>query len=123
MSTVWVPGATSGNEVGRVHTKEPPTGGRLAAVTTLEDLGRYLHELRDSRGVTQESLSTKAGALIGRKVVRSRISAIENAKREPITEQELRGYMCGLKCAPRHIDQAVAVLRQCMAPDGDSTGS
>jgi transcriptional regulator with XRE-family HTH domain len=123
MSKVWVPGATSGDEVGRVHTKEPDTGGRLAAVTTLEDLGRYLHELRDKAKVTQESLSTKAGALTGHKLSRSRISEIENSKRDPVTEQELRGYMRGLKCAPRHIDQAVTVLRQCTAPDGDSTGT
>jgi hypothetical protein len=84
-------------------------------VITLQDLGRYLQNLRENRRVTQTSLSTKAGAMAGRKIGRSRISEIENAKRDPISERELRVYMVSLKCAPHHIDRMVKVLRQCMA--------
>jgi hypothetical protein len=91
------------------------TGSGLEAITTLEGLGGYLQELRDTRRVTQEGLSTTIGAITGRKIVRSRISEIENATRDPITEQELRAYMRGLKCPHRHIDQAVKVLTQCTA--------
>jgi transcriptional regulator with XRE-family HTH domain len=84
-------------------------------VITLQDLGRYLQNLRENRRVTQASLSTKTGAMAGRKISRSRISEIENAKRDPIAERELRVYMVGLKCAPHHIDRMVKALRQCAA--------
>jgi hypothetical protein len=84
-------------------------------VITLQDLGRYLQNLRENRRVTQASLSTKTGAMAGRKISRSRISEIENAKRDPVSERELRVYMVGLKCAPHHIDRMVKALRQCAA--------
>ncbi|MGH3832696.1 MAG: helix-turn-helix domain-containing protein [Pseudonocardiaceae bacterium] len=89
--------------------------GGFEGIATLEDLGRYLRGLREKRRVTQESLSTRTGALAQRKIARSRISEIENAKRDRVAERELRTYLCGLKCAPRHIDQIVAVLTQCTA--------
>ncbi|MGH7870516.1 MAG: helix-turn-helix domain-containing protein, partial [Candidatus Dormibacteraceae bacterium] len=82
-------------------------------ITTLQDLGSYLQNLRETRRVTQVSLSTRTGALAGRSISRSRISEIENAKRDPVSERELRMYMGGLKCAPHHIDRMVKVLRQC----------
>jgi transcriptional regulator with XRE-family HTH domain len=83
-------------------------------VTTLEDLGRYLQRLRDARRVTQESLSAKtASSITGDKINRSRISEIENARRDRITERELRVYMLALKCTNDHINQIVNALRQC----------
>ncbi|MGH3826477.1 MAG: helix-turn-helix domain-containing protein [Pseudonocardiaceae bacterium] len=95
--------------------------GGVECIATLEDLGRYLRGLRELRRVTQESLSTRTGAFAQRKIVRSRISEIENARRDRVSERELRTYLCGLKCAPRHIDQIVAVLTQCTAtPAGES---
>jgi hypothetical protein len=81
---------------------------------TLQGLAKYLRNLRENRRVTQASLSTKTGAMTGRKISRSRISEIENAKRDPISERELRTYMVGLKCAPHHIDGLVKALRQSM---------
>jgi hypothetical protein len=99
-----------------VRTNEPDVGGGCEAIATLEDLGRYLQELRGKWHVTQESLSTKTGAITDRKISRSRISEIENAKRDRVTERELRVYMRGLKCTPRHIDQVVKALTQCTAP-------
>lgn len=98
-----------------MHTNEPVTGSGFEAITTLEGLGRYLQGLREKRRVTQHSLSTKTGAITHRKLARSRISEIENAKRDRLTERELRTYMQGLKCTPRHIDQVVKVLTQCTA--------
>jgi hypothetical protein len=50
--------------------------------------------------------------MAGRKISRSRISEIENAKRDPVSERELRVYMVGLKCTPHHIDGLVKALRQ-----------
>jgi hypothetical protein len=84
-------------------------------VITLQDLGRYLQNLRENRRVTQTSLSAKTGAMAGRKISRSRISEIENAKRDPISERELRVYMVSLKCAPHHINRMVKALRPCTA--------
>lgn len=98
-----------------MQTNEPDTGSGFEAITTLEELGRYLQGLREKRHVTQHSLSTKTGAITHRKLARSRISEIENAKRDRLTERELRTYMQGLKCTPRHIDQVVKVLTQCTA--------
>jgi hypothetical protein len=99
-----------------VRTNEPDVGGGFEAITTLEGLGRYLQELRGKWHVTQESLSTKTGAITEHKISRSRISEIENAKRDRVTERELRVYMRGLKCTPRHIDQVAKALTQCTAP-------
>lgn len=82
-------------------------------VTTLQGLGKYLQGLRESVRVTQTSLSVKTGAMAGRKISRSRISEIENAKRDRVSERELRVYMAGLRCAPHHIDRMIKVLRQC----------
>ncbi len=91
-------------------------------VSTLQGLGRYLQNLRESMRVTQMSLSTKTGAMAGRKISRSRISEIENAKRDRVSERELCVYMVGLKCAPHHIDRMVKVLRQCtVTPPREST--
>lgn len=98
-----------------VQMNESVAEGGFEGIATLEDLGRYLRELREKRRVTQESLSTRTGAIAQRKIARSRISEIENAKRDRVAERELRTYLCGLKCAPRHIDQIVAVLAQCTA--------
>lgn len=103
------------------------------AVTTLEDLGRYLQQLRESKHVTQTSLSAKAAAIAGYRISRSRISEIENARRDRVTERELRAYLLGLKCADRHIDQMVKTYRQCTTsaalasinsatPTSDTTG-
>jgi transcriptional regulator with XRE-family HTH domain len=113
-------GATSSDEVIRVRTNEPdPASGGLETVTTLEDLGRFLRELRDKRHVTQEGLT----AHTGRKIARSRISEIENARRDPVTERELRVYLTGLKCAVRDIEQVVTVLTRCTAtPARESRG-
>jgi transcriptional regulator with XRE-family HTH domain len=106
-----------------VQTNELDAGDGLEAITTLEDLGGYLQKLREKRRVTQESLSTKTGAIVGRKIARSRISEIENAKRDRVTEQELRVYMRGLKFTPRHIAQVVKVFTQCTAtPVRESPG-
>ena len=99
-----------------MRTNELDAGGGFEVIATLEDLGRYLQELRGKWHVTQESLSTKTGAITERKISRSRISEIENAKRDRVTERELRVYMRGLKCAPHHIDQVVKALTQCTAP-------
>lgn len=93
-----------------MHTDQPDTSSGLETITTLKDLGQYLQGLR-AEHVTQLGLATRSGHKIGR----SRISAIENAQREPVTEYELRVYMRGLKCAPPHIDQAVDVLKRCTA--------
>ncbi len=106
-TTVHITGHATG------HTAGPDAGGGCEAITTFEDLGRHLQGLRVTWRVTQESLSTKTGAITERKISRSRISEIENAKRDPVTERELRVYMRGLKCTPRHIDQVVKVLTQC----------
>lgn len=103
----------TGHATGQGHTAGPDAGGGCEAITTFEDLGRHLQGLRVKWRVTQESLSTKTGAITERKISRSRISEIENAKRDPVTERELRVYMRGLKCTPRHIDQVVKVLTQC----------
>lgn len=103
------------------------------AVTTLEDLGRYLQQLRESKHVTQTGLSAKAAAISGYRISRSRISEIENARRDRVTERELRVYLLGLKCADRHIDQMVKTFRQCTTsaalvsinsatPTSDATG-
>ncbi|MBV8539424.1 MAG: helix-turn-helix transcriptional regulator [Pseudonocardiales bacterium] len=111
-----------------VQTNEPATGDGFEAITTLDGLGRHLRGLREKWHVTQESLSTRTGAVTGRKIPRSRISEIENAKRDWVTERELRAYMRGLKCTPRHIDQVVTVLTQCTAtpakepPTGPDSG-
>jgi transcriptional regulator with XRE-family HTH domain len=97
----------------RIHPETDKGGINIgSAVVTLQDLGRYLRNLRENKRVTQVSLSTKAGAMAGRKISRSRISEIENAKRDPISERELRMYMVGLKCTPHHIDGLVKALRQ-----------
>jgi transcriptional regulator with XRE-family HTH domain len=82
-------------------------------VATVQGLGQYLRTLRESRHVTQAGLSTKAGAMAGCAISRSRISEIENARRDRVSERELRMYMAGLKCAPHHVDQMVKALRQC----------
>lgn len=97
-----------------MQTNEPDTGS-FKAITTLEDLGRYLQKLRKKRHVTQESLSMRTAAIAGRKIARSRISEIENAKRDQVTKDELRAYMHGLRCTPRHIDHVTEVLRHCTA--------
>jgi transcriptional regulator with XRE-family HTH domain len=81
--------------------------------TTLQDIGTYLQNLRENMRVTQASLSTKTGAMAGHKISRSRISEIENAKRDRVSERELRVYMIGLKCTPHHINRMVKVLREC----------
>lgn len=115
----------------RIHEQTDKADcGSACDVTTLEELGRYLQKLRENRRVTQTSLSTKTGAIAGYKISRSRISEIENARRDRIAERELRGYLLGLKCTPRHIDQMVKALRQCTAtrpwkssPDPTSTSS
>lgn len=112
-----------------VQTNVPDAGDGSEVITTLEDLGRYLQELREKRHVTQASLSAKTGAITGRQITRSRISEIENAKRDQVAERELRGYMLGLKCTRRHIDQMVKARNQCTATppkesaDLDSTSS
>lgn len=95
------------------HKTDKIDTGEHLEVTTLQGLGRYLKGLRENMGVTQTSLSVRTGAMFGRKISRSRISEIENAKRDRVSERELRMYMVGLKCAPHHIDRAVKVLRQC----------
>ena len=93
-----------------VRTDEAdPTSGGPDTITTLEELGTYLRGLRDSKRVTQEGLT----AHTGRKIARSRISEIENARRDPVTERELRAYLMGLKCTPRDIEQLVTVLTRC----------
>lgn len=104
------------------HERNKTDTERHFEVTTLQGLGRYLQNLRESMRVTQTSLSTRTGARAGRKISRSRISEIENAKRDRVSERELRVYMVGLKCAPHHIDRMVTVLRQCtVTPPGESS--
>jgi Helix-turn-helix domain len=95
----------------RVGTDKPDDEDGFVGATPHE-FGRYLQRLRESRGVTQTSLSTKTGAMAGHKISRSRISEIENAKRDRVSERELRVYMMGLKCTPQHINRMVTVLRQ-----------
>ena len=109
-ATLRTPGLAWSNEVVGVRTDEPaPASGGPDTITTLEELGTYLRGLRDSKRVTQEGLT----AHTGRKIARSRISEIENARRDPLTERELRAYLMGLKCTPRDIEQLVIVLTRC----------
>jgi transcriptional regulator with XRE-family HTH domain len=84
-------------------------------VKTLEDFGRQLQQLRERKHVTQTSLSARVAAIAGYRISRSRISEIENARRDRITERELRVYMLGLRCTHGHIDQMMKALRQCVA--------
>lgn len=84
-------------------------------VMTLEDFGRRLQQLRESKHVTQTSLSARVAAIAGYRISRSRISEIENARRDRITERELRVYMLGLRCTHGHLDQMMKALRQCVA--------
>jgi hypothetical protein len=92
-----------------------------SGISTLQDLGRYLHNLREKMRVTQASLSTKTGAMTGRAISRSRISEIENAKRDPVSERELRVYMIGLKCTSHHTDRMAKALRHCtMTPSRET---
>jgi transcriptional regulator with XRE-family HTH domain len=103
-----------------IQTDKSDTGTGCP-VTTLEDLGRYLQRLRESRHVTQESLSAKTEAITGDKINRSRISEIENARRDRITERELRVYMLALKCTHDHINQIVnAVRKRTRSPQRES---
>lgn len=96
-----------------LYQNTPTTGECIDSITTVEDLGRYLQELREKRRVTQASLSVKTAAIAGHKISRSRISEIENARRDRVSERELRVYMVGLKCTPRHIDRMIKALREC----------
>lgn len=96
-----------------LYRNAPDAGERVNVITTVEDLGRYLQELREKRRVTQASLSAKTVTIAGHKISRSRISEIENARRDRVSERELRVYMVGLKCTPRHIDRMMKALREC----------
>jgi Helix-turn-helix domain len=104
---------TSTQQTSSETDKTDPAGA--CQLATLQGLGQYLRNLRENRRVTQESLSAKTGAIAGRTITRSRISEIENAKRDAISERELRVYMAGLKCTTHHIDRMVKALRLCTA--------
>lgn len=119
-ATLWTPGLARSDEVVGVRTDEPASAsGGPGTITTLEELGTYLRRLRDIKRVTQEGLT----AHTGRKIARSRISEIENARRDPVTERELRTYLMGLKCTPRDIEQLVMVLTRCTTVPAAQTQS
>jgi transcriptional regulator with XRE-family HTH domain len=66
------------------------------AISSWEELGGYLREVRKRQARSQDSVSGRASAA-GLSIRRERISEIENARRDRPSELELRAIMMGLR--------------------------
>ncbi|MFC3452526.1 helix-turn-helix domain-containing protein [Amycolatopsis speibonae] len=69
--------------------------GDTGDITGVEELGALIKRLRDERRLTQDNVAGRA-AKHGLRIRRERISEIENCKREPPTQGELRAILLGL---------------------------
>ncbi|EMD25263.1 helix-turn-helix domain-containing protein [Amycolatopsis azurea] len=84
-------------------------GGDSGDVADVEELGALIKRLRDKRGLTQDNLAGRA-AKHGLRIRRERISEIENGRREPPTQGELRAILLGLGQTEETVKRLQGVL-------------
>ncbi|WP_037311769.1 helix-turn-helix domain-containing protein [Amycolatopsis orientalis] len=89
--------------------------GESGDIAGVEELGALIKRLRDKRGFTQDNVAGRA-AKHGLRIRRERISEIENGRREPPTQGELRAILLGLGQTEEMVKGLQGVLARTTAP-------
>ncbi len=89
--------------------------GESGDIAGVEELGALIKRLRDERRLTQDNVAGRA-AKHGLRIRRERISEIENGRREPPTQSELRAILLGLGQSEETVKGLQGVLARSTTP-------